>query len=282
MRKAARTRQGKCGDGREAERDSQGRTRQRVLDAAHALFDEHGLEGATFRQLAERIDIAAAINYHFRPKDDILCAVVVPYLAEFDDLLDRSPPSNSPARRRQLLARMRTVTMARGCVRAEPRLRQQSHRRRHPRGWRCRSLVRPCDRVHCRTRGVGIPRFLQSAVPSPAVCRPQQLRPSKRSASCSRCLHAMRFWPSDWTSTTRVPGELQRRSGNAEQRACRNWQAPSSVHVDSRDPPSRSPRPARSRTYRATTLTRGRPTPSASAGDSVEPPVHVASTYLLP
>lgn len=55
-------------------------------------------------QLAERIDIAAAINDHFRLKDDILCAVVAPYLAEFDDLLDRSPTANSPARRRQLLA----------------------------------------------------------------------------------------------------------------------------------------------------------------------------------
>jgi len=86
-------------------RDSEGGTRQRILDEALALFNERGYEGATFRQLSERTGITgAAINYHFRLKDDILCAVVGPYLAELDALLDRSPTANSPARRRQLLA----------------------------------------------------------------------------------------------------------------------------------------------------------------------------------
>ena len=61
---------------------------QRVLDVALALFSEHGFDGTSLQQIADRLGVTkAAVYYHFRSKDDLLAALVGPAFDELDDLL---------------------------------------------------------------------------------------------------------------------------------------------------------------------------------------------------
>jgi AcrR family transcriptional regulator len=51
-------------------------TRTRILDAAEALFMQHGFEGTSMRQLTSRAGVnLAAVNYHFGSKDALIQAV---------------------------------------------------------------------------------------------------------------------------------------------------------------------------------------------------------------
>ena len=51
-------------------------TRQRLIDAALAVFGEVGFEGASTRMLADKANVnLAAIPYHFRSKEGLYCAV---------------------------------------------------------------------------------------------------------------------------------------------------------------------------------------------------------------
>lgn len=48
-------------------------TRERIVDAAVALLDEHGVDGLTMRRLAQRLDVTStALYWHVRTKDDVL------------------------------------------------------------------------------------------------------------------------------------------------------------------------------------------------------------------
>ncbi|MEV4826077.1 TetR/AcrR family transcriptional regulator C-terminal domain-containing protein [Micromonospora sp. NPDC049274] len=48
-------------------------TAQRIVDAAVAVLDEHGIEGLTMRGLAQRLTVTAtALYWHVRTKDDVL------------------------------------------------------------------------------------------------------------------------------------------------------------------------------------------------------------------
>jgi len=51
-------------------------TRERILNVALELFTEKGFDGASLREIAERLGVTkAAIYYHFASKDDILMAL---------------------------------------------------------------------------------------------------------------------------------------------------------------------------------------------------------------
>ncbi len=51
-------------------------TRERILNVALDLFTEKGFDGASLREIAERLGVTkAAIYYHFASKDDILMAL---------------------------------------------------------------------------------------------------------------------------------------------------------------------------------------------------------------
>ncbi|MGO9342834.1 MAG: TetR/AcrR family transcriptional regulator [Acidimicrobiales bacterium] len=51
-------------------------TRERILNVALELFTEKGYDGASLREIAERLDVTkAAIYYHFASKGDILMAL---------------------------------------------------------------------------------------------------------------------------------------------------------------------------------------------------------------
>lgn len=58
---------------------------QRVLDSALELFSEHGFEGTSLQDIADRLGVTkAAVYYHFHTKDEILLALVQP---AFDELM---------------------------------------------------------------------------------------------------------------------------------------------------------------------------------------------------
>jgi len=66
-------------DGREAISES----RRRVLDAANALFVEHGFKAVSMQQIANVAQInKATLYHHFRSKEDLFAAVVIEATAQ--------------------------------------------------------------------------------------------------------------------------------------------------------------------------------------------------------
>jgi len=48
-------------------------TRERIVDAAVVLLDEHGIDGLTMRRLAQRLAVTStALYWHVKTKDDVL------------------------------------------------------------------------------------------------------------------------------------------------------------------------------------------------------------------
>jgi AcrR family transcriptional regulator len=80
-------------------------TRTRILDAALDLFSNHGFEGTTLQQIADRLGLTkAALYYHFRSKDDLLQALHEPAVADLEALLDAyAEVPDTPARRRRFV-----------------------------------------------------------------------------------------------------------------------------------------------------------------------------------
>ena len=52
------------------------------------LFTEHGYEGTSLREIAERLDVTkAALYYHFKSKEDIVRSLVEDYYGQMDALI---------------------------------------------------------------------------------------------------------------------------------------------------------------------------------------------------
>ncbi|MFO1117535.1 MAG: TetR/AcrR family transcriptional regulator [Beijerinckiaceae bacterium] len=75
--------------------------RLRLCAVAERLFVEHGVEGVTMRQIAERLECSAMTPYrYFRNKDDIFAAVRAAALDRFSERLEAARGSpGTPARR---------------------------------------------------------------------------------------------------------------------------------------------------------------------------------------
>ena len=80
-------------------------TRSRILDAALDVFSEHGFDGSSLQQIADRLDLTkAALYYYFRSKDELLEALIGPAIEDLDRLLDaHTDERDSPARRRRFM-----------------------------------------------------------------------------------------------------------------------------------------------------------------------------------
>jgi AcrR family transcriptional regulator len=80
-------------------------TRARILDAALDVFSEHGFEGSSLQEIADRLELTkAALYYYFRSKDELLEALVEPAIAGLNEILEEcSGEPDSPARRRRFL-----------------------------------------------------------------------------------------------------------------------------------------------------------------------------------
>lgn len=80
-------------------------TRARILDAALDVFSEHGFDGSSLQQIADRLDLTkAALYYYFRSKDELLEALVEPAIAGINEILDAcAGERDTPARRKEFL-----------------------------------------------------------------------------------------------------------------------------------------------------------------------------------
>jgi len=80
-------------------------TRGRILDTALELFSEHGFDGTTLQQIADRLGFTkAALYYHFRSKDDLLHALLRPAMADLELLLDHHDGApDTPSERRRFM-----------------------------------------------------------------------------------------------------------------------------------------------------------------------------------
>src|SRR5690554_844721 len=74
-------------------------TKDKILNAAEALFAEHGFEQTSLRQITTEAEVnLASVNYHFGSKKALIQAVMARYLevlmpalnAEFDQLEPRA------------------------------------------------------------------------------------------------------------------------------------------------------------------------------------------------
>lgn len=81
---------------REQEKDD---LRRSILDAAGALFLEHGYEGVSMRQIAERIGYSATTIYrYYEDKDDLLFAIVREGFLRFGRQLAKAAQSSEDPR----------------------------------------------------------------------------------------------------------------------------------------------------------------------------------------
>jgi AcrR family transcriptional regulator len=63
-------------------------TRARILEAACELFEQRGFAGTSIRDLAVRVGMTkAALYYHFPSKEEVLQAVLAPFMDEMDRII---------------------------------------------------------------------------------------------------------------------------------------------------------------------------------------------------
>ena len=74
-------------------------TRQQLMDAAGPLFAERGYRATTVREICDGAQAnQAAINYHFRDKEDLFVAVVERYLLRTAELVDTASAQGQTCR----------------------------------------------------------------------------------------------------------------------------------------------------------------------------------------
>ena len=95
-----------------------GDTRARIQQIALELFAEQGYERTSLREIAERLGVTkAALYYHFKSKEDIVCSFTEDYFGRIDRLIawgQEQPPS--PRTAREVLDRYITIVMESGEV----------------------------------------------------------------------------------------------------------------------------------------------------------------------
>src|SRR5262245_32509320 len=78
----------------------------RVLEAALALFAEHGVAGTSIRMIADAIGVTkAAIYFQFKTKEEIVLAAAGLGFAKLEWALEAAEAEESPSRARQFLIR---------------------------------------------------------------------------------------------------------------------------------------------------------------------------------
>jgi AcrR family transcriptional regulator len=93
-------------------------TRARIQQVAVELFTEHGYDGTSLREIAERLEVTkAALYYHFKSKEDIVASLMEDYAQKMDALIawGREQPRNAPTRR-ELLSRYVDIVAESGQV----------------------------------------------------------------------------------------------------------------------------------------------------------------------
>jgi AcrR family transcriptional regulator len=93
-------------------------TRAKIQQVAVELFTEHGYEGTSLREIAERLDVTkAALYYHFKSKEDIILSLVEDYQAQMDELIAwAGTQPRTPRARREILDRYMHIVAERDQV----------------------------------------------------------------------------------------------------------------------------------------------------------------------
>ncbi len=66
-----------------------GATRERLVEAAVRLITRHGFAGTSLQMIADELSFTkAAIYYHFRTREQLLSAVVEPFLTRVRTVID--------------------------------------------------------------------------------------------------------------------------------------------------------------------------------------------------
>jgi len=87
-------------------------TRARIQQVAVELFAEHGYEGTSLREIAERLGVTkAALYYHFKSKEDIVASLVQDYYGQIDELIEwgQAQPRTAEMQREVLAKYVRIV-----------------------------------------------------------------------------------------------------------------------------------------------------------------------------
>ncbi len=93
-------------------------TRARIQQVAVELFTEHGYDGTSLREIAERLEVTkAALYYHFKSKEDIVASLMEDYAQKMDALIawGREQPRSAQTRR-ELLSRYVDIVAESGQV----------------------------------------------------------------------------------------------------------------------------------------------------------------------
>src|SRR6185437_15331611 len=93
-------------------------TRARIQQVAVELFTEHGYDGTSLREIAERLEVTkAALYYHFKSKEDIVASLMEDYAQKLDALIawGREQPRSAQTRR-ELLSRYVDIVAESGQV----------------------------------------------------------------------------------------------------------------------------------------------------------------------
>jgi AcrR family transcriptional regulator len=78
--------------------------RTRTIDAALALFAQHGVNGTSLQMIADAVGVTKAAIYHqFKTKDEIVVASVEVELAKLEVVLDAAEAAGNDARSRELV-----------------------------------------------------------------------------------------------------------------------------------------------------------------------------------
>ena len=93
-------------------------TRARIQQIAIELFAEHGYEGTSLREIAERLGVTkAALYYHFKSKEDIILSLVEDYQVQMDALIGwAGSHPRSAETRREILSRYMHIVAERSQV----------------------------------------------------------------------------------------------------------------------------------------------------------------------
>lgn len=80
-----------------------GFARERVADAALALFAEHGVNGTSFKMIADRLGVSkTAVYYQFHSKDDLVHAIVQPVFDDIERVLKIAEAMPTPQAQREV------------------------------------------------------------------------------------------------------------------------------------------------------------------------------------
>jgi len=119
IRQAREAHRGSTQDVRDARRGAaadEPDTRTRIQQVAIELFTDHGYEGTSLREIAERLGVTkAALYYHFKTKDEIVASLVEDRMAQIGELVEWAQGEpRTAATRRELLRRYGEMLQQRG------------------------------------------------------------------------------------------------------------------------------------------------------------------------